>query len=456
MSARPATTTSSDPSRAMRIWVLVVLAVAVAAVILGWHARGGTPDPTAPGAHMSRGSAVVDSAVLVFREGLETILVLAAITASLLGGNRAYRRPVAVGGGIALGATVVTWFAAVWTIGMLGDGGLTVQAITGIPAILVLLLVMNWFFHRVYWTGWISHHNKRRRRLIGSTDEAAIRSTMLGLGLLGFTSVYREGFEIVLFLQGLRVAFGSGVVLEGVVLGLLFTGAVGVLTFGLHQRLPYRRLLIITGVMLLAVLWVMVGEEVNEMQLAGWIGTTRIPGLNPPGWAGTWFSIFPNVETLAAQLGAALLVVGSYVGAQYVRVWRPRRRHERASRIAERPPERPVRRAAAGTARRLAAQLLEDRVLGGPQVAERGIGVGDVVPHPHRRAVLPRTVTDLFDHLHDRDHGADLRGLVLPVVVFERLHLLRGAVAEDRSVECHLRSFSAAGRVERPGRGGGI
>ncbi len=185
---------ASGSSTAMRLWVLVVLAVAVVGVILGWHAHGGTPDPTDPANHMSSTSAVVDSAVLVFREGLETILVLAAILASFLGGNRSYRRPVAIGGAVAIAASVATWFVAIWTIGQFGDGGLGVQAATGIPAILVLLLVMNWFFHRVYWTGWISHHHGRRRRLLGATDETAMRATIFGLGLLGFTSVYREGF----------------------------------------------------------------------------------------------------------------------------------------------------------------------------------------------------------------------------------------------------------------------
>ena len=331
----------STRSPSFYLWVLVVLAVSVTAVVLGWHAHGGTPDPTNPANHMSRASAVIDSGVLVFREGLETILVLAAITASFLGANRAYRKPVAVGGGLALGASVATWFVAVWFIGMFGNNGLSVQAATGIPAILVLLVVMNWFFHRVYWTGWISHHHKRRRRLLGSAGDVGMRSTLLGLGLLGFTSVYREGFEIVIFLQGLRVAFGSAVVLEGVVLGLLFTGAVGVFTFGLHQRLPYRRMLIITGAMLVVVLWVMVGEEVNEMQLAGWIGTTTIPGLNIPGWAGTWFSLFANVETFAAQTIAVGLVLGSYALAQYIRVWRPRRRGLQAARLAEEPPQPP-------------------------------------------------------------------------------------------------------------------
>jgi high-affinity iron transporter len=335
-------TARSSRSLSFYAWVLVVLAMAVTAVILGWHAKGGTPDPTDPAIHMSRTTAVINSAVLVFREGLETILVLAAITASLLGGNRAYRKPVAAGGAVALLASVGTWFAAVWVIGMFGDGGLDVQAATGIPAILVLLLVMNWFFHRVYWTGWISHHHGRRRRLLSSTGEASGRSVLLGLGLLGFTSVYREGFEVVVFLQGLRVAFGSSVVVEGVVLGLLFTAAVGVLTFVLHEHLPYKRLLIITGALLVVVLWVMVGEEVNEMQLAGWISTTTIPGLHIPGWAGTWFSVFPTVETFAAQGMSLAVVLGSYLAAQYVRVWRPRRRGLRAARLAERPPEQPA------------------------------------------------------------------------------------------------------------------
>jgi high-affinity iron transporter len=322
------------------VWVAAVLAVAVVAVVLGWHASGGPADPTDPAAHMSRTTAVIDSAVLVFREGLETILVLAAVTASFLGGNRVHRRPVAAGAAVAVAASVVTWFVAVWLIGLFGDGGLDVQAATGIPAILVLLLVMNWFFHKVYWTGWISHHHGRRRSLLADADEVGARRLLLGLGLLGFTSVYREGFEIVVFLQDLRVTAGSSVVLEGVVLGLLFTAAVGVLTFALHQRLPYRRLLIITGVLLLLVLLVMVGEEVNEMQLAGWIGTTNIGWLHIPAWAGTWFALFGNVETFAAQGVALVVVLGSYLAAEHVRVGR--RREPARARIATAPPEQPA------------------------------------------------------------------------------------------------------------------
>jgi high-affinity iron transporter len=273
---------------------------------------------------------------------LETILVLAAVMASFLGGNRVYRRPVAIGGATAIGAGIATWFAVVWFIGQFHGGEFDVQAATGLPSLIVLLLVMNWFFHKVYWTGWIANHHKRRRSLLSADPETNMRRMLLGLALLGFTSVYRECFEVVIFLQLLRELYGSSVVLEGVVIGCLFTAAAGVLTFGLHQRLPYKRLLIITGVMLLFVLLVSVGEEVNEMQLAGWIGTTEIHGLYIPGWMGTWFSLFNNWETFIGQAIALLLVLGSYFLAQYMRVWRPRKRGQQAARIAETLPQRPA------------------------------------------------------------------------------------------------------------------
>ena len=246
------------------------------------------------------------------------------------------------GSGAAVAAGVGTWLFVVWLIGRFHGGEFDVQAATGIPSLIVLLVVMNWFFHKVYWTGWISSHHKRRRGLLSSDPDTNQRRMLLGLALLGFTSVYRECFEVVIFLQNLRELYGASVVLEGVVIGLLFTAAAGVLTFALHQRLPYRRLLIITGVMLLFVLLVAVGEEVNEMQLAGWIGTTPVPGLNLPGWTGTWFSLFPNWETFAGQFLALTLVIGSYLAAQYLRVWRPRKRGQQAAHLATAPPERPA------------------------------------------------------------------------------------------------------------------
>ena len=139
-----------------RHWPLYLGGLLVA--LLAWSAldaHGGTPEPTA-GDHLSHGAVVLDSALLVFREGLETILVLAAVTASMVGATEVYRRPIAIGAGTGFLASVATWFLAAWVLGQLGGSGLAVQAATGLLAVIVLLVVMNWFFHKVYWTGWIA------------------------------------------------------------------------------------------------------------------------------------------------------------------------------------------------------------------------------------------------------------------------------------------------------------
>jgi high-affinity iron transporter len=319
-----------------RRWPLYLAGAGLA--LLLWSAlaaSGGVPDPTVPGAHLSHGAVVLDSGLLVFREGLETILVLAAVTASMLGATAVYRRPVATGAGAGFVATIFTWFVAVWAIGQLGGDGLAIQAATGLLAVVVLLVVMNWFFHKVYWTGWIASHNRRRRRILERAGVDGRRATLIGLVLLGLTSVYREGFEVVLFLQNLRLSYGSATVLEGAAIGLALTLAVGALTFVAHHRLHYKRMLVVTGVLLGVVLIVMVGESVQEMQLAGWLPATSVP-LAIPGWVGLWFAVFPTVEGLVAQALAALLVLGSYFGAEYVRVRRPRARGEV---VAVRPAE---------------------------------------------------------------------------------------------------------------------
>jgi high-affinity iron transporter len=310
------------PRRSIILAAGLGIAAAAVAAILIWQGLNeqGAPDPMRP--NTSPTVAFLDIGVLVFREGLECILVLAAITASMTGARQAHRRPVALGAGIAFAATLVTWLIAVGIVGSLMDNvpALDLQAATGLLAVVVLLVIMNWFFHKIYWGGWIRAHNRRRKSLLATDPSKKNGHSRLwwGLILLGFTSLYREGFEVVLFLQSYNLRLGGMVVLKGALVGLLLSGIVALLTFVLQQRLPYRKMLITTGVLLGVVLLVMVGEQAQEMQLAHWISRTEIPWLATalPAWLGMWFAVFPTYETLIAQGLAALLVVGSYYAAR--------------------------------------------------------------------------------------------------------------------------------------------
>ena len=314
-------TKPKSPARtAFRIALLVCALVIVAVLVWQGVTAQGNPDPTAP--HTSPTAAVLDIAVLVFREGLESILVLAAIVASMRGERESQRRPIIIGAAGAGVGTLITWFVAVGIVSNLGTSvsALNLQAATGLLAVVVLLVVMNWFFHKVYWGGWIAMHNRNKKNLLNRARESEIskRRLMWGLVLLGFASLYREGFEVVLFLQTYYLQMGGKTVLTGALFGLFFTAIVAVLTFVAHRKLPYRKMLVATGVMLGFVLLVMVGEQAFEMQQAGWIRTTQIDSLAKiiPPWAGVWFSVFPTVQTLVAQALAAVLVIGSYFAAR--------------------------------------------------------------------------------------------------------------------------------------------
>src|SRR5436190_14893026 len=302
--------------RKMRLALRIAIIGAALCVLamLAWQGitAHGAPDPTRP--NTSATVAFLDIGILVFREGLECILVLAAITASMTGAKRGHRRPVALGAGLACIATLITWLIAVRIVGSLSDNmsALDLQAATGLLAVVVLLVIMNWFFHKIYWGGWIRAHNRRRKALLENAGAVEISGRHLwwGLILLGFTSLYREGFEVVLFLQSYHLRLGGGVVLKGALLGIVLSSLVAVLTFVLQRRLPYRKMLITTGVLLGMVLLVMVGEQAQEMQLAHWISRTEIPWLVDvlPAWLGMWFAVFPTYETLIAQGLAGILV----------------------------------------------------------------------------------------------------------------------------------------------------
>ncbi len=297
------------------------------------------------GEGVSDATAITNAALIVFREGLEAILIIAAITASMLGARAALRKPIYRGALLALPASLFGFILAVALLGSLAAYGEKVEAVVGVVAIGVLVVVLNWFFHRVYWTEWIATHRKRGKALTGDValGAAAGTATIAGLYVLGFTSVFREGMETVLFLQALQLSSGVGVVAAGVGLGLAGTGIVGFLTFKAERKLPYKKMLIVTGVLIALVLFTMVGNTVRTLQGVGWFPIHPID-VDIPLWMGTWLGIHPSVETLLAQVLALVFVIGSYWAAGWyskrqVRIQREQYESEMARKSDSTPPD---------------------------------------------------------------------------------------------------------------------
>ncbi len=321
--AEPVPSAAADNSAGSRrmAWWLLALGLVSGAVYLMATASTGPIDPTEVSTPQSETTTVFNSAIIVFREGLEAVLIFAAITASFVGANKSRRRPVVLGAACAFAFSVVTWFVVQAVLDAADSLGPKLEAITGFIAVVVLLLILNWFVHKVYWTSWISKHHKQRKKLLATSGMGAT----VGLVALGFTSVYREGFEVVLFLQNLQLKDGNGPVLKGLALGLTATAIVGVLTFWLHQKLPYKRMLIVTGGLVGFVLVVMIGGTALSFQELGWIPRHDLP-FTVPAWMGSWFEVYGTYETIGIQLLAAAFVIGSYYLAEYLKVKRPKAR----------------------------------------------------------------------------------------------------------------------------------
>ena len=267
------------------------------------------------GRNTAPAAIAMNAGIIVFREGLEAVVILASLMSSLKSiEERKYRKPMWLGVWLALLASAFTWLLAHGILQSLARYGEKLEAIVSVIAIAVLLLIMNWFFHNTYWTSWLANFHSQKRRLL--SQETGL---WLGLITLGFTSVYREGFEIVLFLQALVLEGGVGVVVLGVLLSLAAVILVGMVVFRLHKNLPYMKILIITGILIGTVLLQMVGSTAHVMQVVGWLPIHVVQGLNLPYWLGTWFGIYATWEGLGLQFASAVFVVGSYYLAEGIR-----------------------------------------------------------------------------------------------------------------------------------------
>jgi high-affinity iron transporter len=269
----------------------------------------------------SASAVVTNSAIVVFREGLEAALILAALAATFAAGGRAWRRPLAIGMLAAVPATVATWFVATQLVSSLSGFGLAVEALLDLAALVVLVIILAWFFRRFCWTRFVAGQHARHRRLLGLGRSAG---PALAVGLLGFTAIYREGFETVVYLQALRIDAGTGTVLQGVVLGLILTGVLALLMLRLRRRLPYRAIVVAaaSGIAVLTV--ILTGQATRAAQAAGWIGVDPL-GVHVPAWMGQWLGLYPATQTLVAQ---ALAAAGVVAVGQLVRG----RREQRAAR----------------------------------------------------------------------------------------------------------------------------
>lgn len=259
---------------------------------------------------------------ILFREGVEAVLLIAILLGSLAAGSASnYKRPLAGGVLAALGATAVTAVLATVVIDVAPVNRELLEAITALLAVVVLIAVSFWLVQRL--------EHKRRMEFMRARVASAIAagSTAAFVGL-GFTAVYREGFETVLFYQALAL-FAEGLMLWvvlGAVAAAIALGGVGYAILGLGKKLPLKPMLITGASILLLLSVAFAGNAIRSLQGADVIGVTPTSGFRLPVFLAELTGIHPTQQSLIAQ--AVMLAVYA-AGAAYVFAYLPRRDRRR-------------------------------------------------------------------------------------------------------------------------------
>ena len=258
---------------------------------------------------------------LIFREGLESALIIGAIITYLEASrNERFKKYVYYGILIAAAATALTWFIAQYVIELSGASRELIEAIAGISAVAVLFWVSFWVLNKIETKKWIEFVKAK-------VWKATTTGSVMVFVMLSFFTVYREGFETVLFYQALFsfAKYMEWYVVAGMISGLAVIIGVAIVVRKIGKKLPLRVLFGLTMGIGAYMSIAFIGNAIREFQELGYISTTHLIGTVPrlDINLATMTGIHPTLETIVAQI---ILLSVYIIGSLYILVVQPRKK----------------------------------------------------------------------------------------------------------------------------------
>ena len=267
--------------------------------------------------------AFTSSFAIIFREGLESVLILGAIITYLEASrNTKYKKYLYYGVIAAIGATGVTWVIASYVIEISGANRELIEAIAALSATAILFYVSFWVLNKI-------EHKKWMEFVKAKVWQATTTGSVMVFVGLAFFTVYREGFETVLFYQAMAgfAKYMEGYVALGFVTGILSLLVIFYVMRKLGKRLPLRALFGLTMGVGAYLSIAFLGNAIRELQVleivpyTGMIGTIPRLDINVAAMTG----IYPTLETVVGQI----ILLGIYLAAvTWVLILRPKRENK--------------------------------------------------------------------------------------------------------------------------------
>ena len=267
--------------------------------------------------------AFTSSFAIIFREGLESVLILGAIITYLEASrNTKYKKYLYYGVIAAIGATGVTWIIASYVIEISGANRELIEAIAALSATAILFYVSFWVLNKI-------EHKKWMEFVKAKVWQATTTGSVMVFVGLAFFTVYREGFETVLFYQAMAgfAKYMEMYVALGFVAGIVSLLVIFYVMRKLGKRLPLRALFGLTMGVGAYLSIAFLGNAIRELQVleimpyTGMIGIIPRLDINVAAMTG----IYPTLETVVGQA----ILLGIYlVAVSYVLILRPKRENK--------------------------------------------------------------------------------------------------------------------------------
>ena len=251
---------------------------------------------------------------IIVREGLEAILVIAAIIAYLVkSGNGKSLKNVYIGAlaGIlaSFAAAAVLYFVkqAVAGAGMAQE---LIEGVTALIAVCVLFYVSNWMISKAEAAAWTGYIDSKVR-------SGVEKRSAFTLAFTAFLSVFREGAEVVLFYQPMLQEGNAGMVWAGFGAGVVILVFVYLAITKLSIKLPIKVFFTATSILMAVMCVSFLGSGIKELAEGNLFDLTlRVPGI-PENDVIQIFGIYPYLETLVPQLILAIILLVTFMIAHY-------------------------------------------------------------------------------------------------------------------------------------------
>lgn len=242
-----------------------------------------------------------DAALVLLREGLEALLIIAALLAFLKKTNHANKQKWIWGGvifGLIASAILAILINLLFSTATAASSREYIEGITGIVAVMMMLTVGAWLHNKSNIHNWNRYINDQMNQAIAT-------GSLLSMAFISFLSIFREGAETIIFYVGMAPSMSLNDLVLGIGIATLILLVVGFILFRYSVKIPIRPFFTVATIFIYFLAFKILGVSIHALQIANVIPTSTISSLPFVDLLG----FYPTIETIIPQIILLVLII---------------------------------------------------------------------------------------------------------------------------------------------------